>query len=183
MVPLEFEAPLDDISDGESSDPSTIAALRAAEVQRRRHPYWFETQHIPYPTSMFVASQPIEPASFDTTPFQFVDQPEQLEQLVEKLKVAKEIAVDLEHHSARSYAGFTCLMQISTREGDWVVDTLKLRKELREHKLGGVLANPAIIKVSLSRTELLCWAISGSLTLKPGLSRCRFGYRVAAEGL
>lgn len=77
-----------------------------------------------------------------------MDTAEKLEAMVEKLKEAKEIAVDLEHHSMRSYYGFTCLMQISTREEDWVVDTLSLRAELREHKLGGVLMDPAIIKVS-----------------------------------
>ena len=35
--------------------------------------------------------------------------------------------VDLEHNQYRSFQGFTCLMQISTRTEDFIVDTLKLR--------------------------------------------------------
>ena len=47
----------------------------------------------------------------------------------------------------RSYYGFVCLMQISTREEDWIVDTLALREELEE--LNEVFTDPSIIKVSL----------------------------------
>ena len=43
----------------------------------------------------------------------------------------REFAVDLEHHSYRTYQGFTCLMQISTRERDYVVDTIALRASIR----------------------------------------------------
>lgn len=35
--------------------------------------------------------------------------------------------VDLEHNQYRSFQGLTCLMQISTRTEDFIVDTLKLR--------------------------------------------------------
>lgn len=82
------------------------------------------------------------------TPFTFVDTPGQLEEMVQKLVVAGEIAVDLEHHSSRTYYGMTCLIQISTRDEDWVVDSLALRTELREGKLGGAFADPSIVKVS-----------------------------------
>ncbi|CDP19485.1 unnamed protein product [Coffea canephora] len=36
-------------------------------------------------------------------------------------------SVDLEHNQYRSFQGLTCLMQISTRSEDFVIDTLKLR--------------------------------------------------------
>ena len=55
--------------------------------------------------------------------------------------------MDMEHHSYRSFAGFVCLMQISTREEDWVVDTLLLREELGE--LNEVFTDPGIVKVLL----------------------------------
>ena len=42
----------------------------------------------------------------------------------------KALAVDLEHHQMRSFQGLTCLMQLSTRRRDWVVDTLALRREV-----------------------------------------------------
>lgn len=127
------------------SAPVGIAEVRGVTV---RHPYMYETKHLGYPSSLFTITPATPPRSFADTPFTWVDQPEQLEQMVEKLKVAKELAVDLEYHSTRSFTGFLCLMQISTREEDFVVDVIRLRKEVREGKLGGVLADPSIIKVS-----------------------------------
>ena len=41
--------------------------------------------------------------------------------------------------------GFTCLIQISTRSADYIVDTLSLRSEL--HKLNIVTTDPNICKV------------------------------------
>lgn len=35
--------------------------------------------------------------------------------------------MDLEHNQYRSFQGLTCLMQISTRTEDYIVDTFKLR--------------------------------------------------------
>lgn len=64
-----------------------------------------------------------------------------------KLRQVKEIAVDLEHHRHRSFNGFVCLMQISTRREDFIVDTLILREELEE--LNEVFTNPDVIKVTL----------------------------------
>lgn len=37
---------------------------------------------------------------------------EQLQALLSDLKCEKEIAVDLEHHSYRTFLGITCLMQV-----------------------------------------------------------------------
>jgi exosome complex exonuclease RRP6 len=65
--------------------------------------------------------------------------------MLDDLKRASEIAVDLEHHDYRSYHGFVCLMQISTRKQDWIVDTLELREELIA--LNEVFTNPNIVKV------------------------------------
>ena len=68
--------------------------------------------------------------------------------MLEELKGASEIAIDLEHHDEHSYIGLVSLMQISTRTKDWVVDTLKpWRRELRI--LNEVFADPNIIKVGL----------------------------------
>lgn len=97
---------------------------------------------------MFTSNKPITPKPMDKTAAIWVETPEQLEAMTKELLEVKEVAVDLEHHDAHSYYGFTCLMQISTRQKDYLVDTLKLRGELREHKLGGVLADPSVVKVS-----------------------------------
>lgn len=150
MVPLNY--PISNIDLPPSPDPGADLKeweIRKKKIKERNHPYWYETQHLPYPTRMFEVAPPIPPVELDECPLTFVDTPEALEEMVGYLKEAKEIAVDLEHHSNRSYYGFTCLMQISTRERDWVVDTLKLRGELREGKLGGVMVDPNIVKVGL----------------------------------
>ena len=71
----------------------------------------------------------------DETPFTYIDTEEQLRAMVDKLEDAKEIAVDLEHHSYRTFQGLTCLMQLSDRHEDFVIDVLKLR-----HLMGPLLA-------------------------------------------
>lgn len=157
MVPLDFIAGSEEdepfVDDG---TPSSRARYER-RVKARRHPYYYETRHLPYPTSMFIEREPIMPKSFEDTPFEFVDTPERLAALTAALLQAKEIAFDLEHHATRSYYGFTCLMQVSTREQDWVVDTLALRSQLREHKLGGVLADPSIVKVFHGADSDIVW--------------------------
>ena len=54
--------------------------------------------------------------------------------------------VDLEHHQFRSFQGFTCLMQISTRKEDFIIDTLELR-HLIGPQLRSIFSNDAIQKV------------------------------------
>lgn len=95
---------------------------------------------------MFESIPPIAPKSFDETPFHWISTPTELRTLLDKLRKSPEIAVDLEHHGYRSFNGFVCLMQISTREDDFVVDTLCLRNELEE--MNEVFTDPNIVKVS-----------------------------------
>ncbi len=109
------------------------------------HPYRYEIKHLSYPARMFTSSPPVPPKSFEETPFTWVSTPEDLATMLDKLRAAKEIAVDLEYHNYRSFGGFVCLMQISSRDEDFVVDTLALREELEE--LNEVFTNPNIVKV------------------------------------
>ncbi|WVZ55531.1 hypothetical protein U9M48_006178 [Paspalum notatum var. saurae] len=67
-------------------------------------------------------TEPVKPADLEDTPFTLVDDHKGLMELAKKLK-----NVDLEHNQYRSFQGLTCLMQISTRTEDFIVDTLKLR--------------------------------------------------------
>ena len=101
--------------------------------------------NISYPPRMFKSASPSPYKSFEDTPFTLVSAPEQLSEMIEKLKSSREIAVDLEYHSYRTFAGFVCLMQISSREEDWIVDTLELREELED--LNEIFADPNIVKV------------------------------------
>ncbi|KAF5224283.1 hypothetical protein ECC02_002539 [Trypanosoma cruzi] len=88
-------------------------------------------------------------------PLRFVDATVDLEEVVALLLKEKEIAVDLEHHSFYSYQGFTCLMQISTRSEDILIDCLKLRSSM--HLLAPVFLNPNILKVLHGAREDIRW--------------------------
>ena len=83
--------------------------------------------------------------SMEETPFIWVDTEEQLSELLLHLDAVTEVAVDLEHHDYRSFQGFTCLIQISTRTQDFIIDSLSLRAHL--HKLNKCLTDPRVVKV------------------------------------
>lgn len=121
---------------------------KADLVERKEgeHPYRKEIEEFLWPDEMYEQVEPIPYRPFGSTTATFVDTEEGMYEMLEGLKQAKEVAVDLEHHDQRSYIGIVCLMQISTRDKDWIVDTLKpWRRKLSA--LNEVFANPAIIKV------------------------------------
>ena len=110
------------------------------------HPYETEIRQLEYPKSVYKKAEPIPYLPVETTTATFVDTYEGVLDMLKELKKAKEIAVDLEHHDQRSYIGLVSLMQISTREQDWIVDTLKpWREDLQV--LNEVFADPKILKV------------------------------------
>ena len=119
------------------------------------HPYEHEIRSLSYPRRMFERSDATPPRSFEETPFTWVDSPTSFNNMLEKLRAATELAIDLEHHSFRTFSGFLCLMQISTREEDFVVDTLVLREELEE--LNEVFTNPEIVKVFHGAESDIVW--------------------------
>lgn len=108
-----------------------------------------EIKHLIYPAATVTASEPIPYLSYESTTATLVDTPEAVTSMLQELKLAREIAVDLEHHDEHSYIGLVSLMQISTRDKDWIVDTLKpWRRELQI--LNEVFADPNIIKVRIA---------------------------------
>ena len=68
---------------------------------------------------------------------------EQLESMAAQLASAKHIAVDLEAHAFRSFQGFTCLMQISDRHSDYIVDIFKLWEHVGP-VLAPIFADPQV---------------------------------------
>ncbi len=113
------------------------------------HPLGRRLAQLRYPawlTQPEVAPQ--RPRGFGATPFEFVDTPAALRRLAQRLEEpgCREIAVDLENHSQHSFLGFLCLMQVSTRERDYIVDVLKLRDEVGP-ALAGVFADASKVKV------------------------------------
>ncbi|KAI9843087.1 MAG: exosome nuclease subunit [Sclerophora amabilis] len=111
-----------------------------------KHPYEEEICQLEYPPAVFEPAEPLPYQPFDSTTATWVDTPEGVLTMLGELKGAKEIAIDLEHHDTRSYVGIVSLMQISTREKDWIVDTLKpWREDLQV--LNEVFADPRVLKV------------------------------------
>lgn len=111
------------------------------------HPYETEISSLVYADWMTSPREEAPFSALDETPVTWVDTPEGLDQLVAALDndSVREIAVDLENHSLHSFQGFVCLMQVSTRDADWLVDTLALRS--RMHVLNHVFTNPNVVKV------------------------------------
>lgn len=99
---------------------------------------------------------PVKPPSIESTPFKLVEEVKDLKELAAKLRSVTEFAVDLEHNQYRSFQGLTCLMQISTRTEDFVVDTLKLRIHIGPH-LREVFKDPAKRKVMHGADRDILW--------------------------
>ncbi|GMH33242.1 hypothetical protein BSKO_01076 [Bryopsis sp. KO-2023] len=96
------------------------------------------------------------PRSMEFTKFVFVDTEAKLEAMAKDLKGAAELAVDLEEHEHRTFLGLTCLMQISTRKTDYVVDTLPLWKKIGV-ALAPVFADPKVVKVLHGSFNDIIW--------------------------
>lgn len=113
---------------------------------RIKHPYETEILTLKYPETAYEVREPIPYQPIDTTSATWVDTYEGVLEMLEELKGATEIAIDLEHHDYRSYHGLLSLMQISTRDKDWIVDTLRPWRHKLE-VLNEVFADPKIVKV------------------------------------
>lgn len=113
---------------------------------RIRHPYETEILTLKYPETAYEVREPTPYQPIDTTSATWVDTYEGVLEMLEELKRATEIAIDLEHHDYRSYHGLLSLMQISTRDKDWIVDTLRPWRHKLE-VLNEVFADPKIVKV------------------------------------
>ncbi|XP_034223777.1 protein RRP6-like 2 isoform X3 [Prunus dulcis] len=100
--------------------------------------------------------EPVKPPSLESMPFKLVEEVKDLKELAAKLRGVNEFAVDLEHNQYRSFQGMTCLMQISTRTEDFIVDTLKLRIHVGPY-LREVFKDPAKRKVMHGADRDIMW--------------------------
>ncbi|WFD43802.1 exosome nuclease subunit [Malassezia psittaci] len=145
-----------------------ISGPYSVEGDPRLNPYYVEITSTDVPNSAFETPRPQPPepldiqdptASTKTCPFQWVSTKDQLEAMQAHLAQdrVKEIAVDLEHHNKHSYLGIVCLMQISTRYGDYIVDTLS--DEIRENaeSLNEVFTDPSKILVLHGADHDVLW--------------------------
>jgi exosome complex exonuclease RRP6 len=124
------------------------------------HPYETEIRNFAYLPWQLAAPSEAEVAASvplpldDSPPLEVVDTEGALAAMVAGIREdleaegegEKALAVDLEHHQVRSFQGLTCLMQLSTRRRDWVVDTLALRRAVGP-ALADLFADHTVVKV------------------------------------
>lgn len=142
LVPLGHEVKSDQFNGaGRDPDPQDISGSACQEA----NPYYYEIIHVDYPPHQLSIGAETVYLPIEQTPLRWVGTPEDLHQLLDALGKCDLISVDLEHHSYRSYLGFTCLIQISSREEDYIIDALALRSELQA--LNKIFTDPKILKV------------------------------------
>ncbi|GAP85128.1 putative exosome complex exonuclease Rrp [Rosellinia necatrix] len=127
-------------------DQSLVVLKTEDESTQYKHPYETEILALEYPEPLFQQKEPIPYLPFESTTATFVDTYDGVLAMLAELKGATEIAIDTEHHDFRTYSGLLSLMQISTREKDWIVDTLQPWRHKLE-VLNEVFADPNIVKV------------------------------------
>nr|CAD7201924.1 unnamed protein product [Timema douglasi] len=125
--------------------PLSILLEMTEDGECYSHPYEYELDRFKSPEDQLKKVKPTMYKSLEETPLFMVGRPEELADMMVDLARYTEIAVDLEHHSYRTFQGITCLMQISTRDTDYIIDTLELRDKL--HCLNDVFTNPSVVKV------------------------------------
>lgn len=149
-IPLEqsLEITVDENGQEQYGPPPAVLLQfgRTNTKDRYKHPYEPEILKLEYPSATYEIRDPIPYQPIETTTPIWVDTYEGVLEMLEELKQATEIAVDLEHHDLRTYTGLLSLMQISTREKDWVIDTLRPWRHKLEI-LNEVFADPKILKV------------------------------------
>lgn len=147
--------------------PIRVSPNVIAPSNHYRHPYQVELQSIRYPTWQLEAPATKPPIinKFDgplSTNAVWIDTPEGLNNLQKILEnnhdsQVQEIAIDLEAHSYRSFAGFICLIQISIENGkDFVIDPFPLWDRIH-NALASTLANPNIVKVLHGADSDIAW--------------------------
>lgn len=130
-------------STASSSSGEDIEALQATPYTP--HPYEKELERF-HPRPWQLEYRPVEwYTSLADTSFTLVDTKNLFDDMLVKLKRCKEFAMDLEHHSYRSFQGLVCIVQISTRTEDFVVDAIVLKEEVC--RLNEVCTDASILKV------------------------------------
>ncbi|KAI3809814.1 hypothetical protein L1987_19414 [Smallanthus sonchifolius] len=129
--------------------------LKLDENSSDLHPYESEIKAILEKSELeFEFSCGIMDMSMSDT-YVWVDDESKLKGLVEVLNKEIVFAVDTEQHSLRSFLGFTALIQISTRDEDYLVDTIAVHDIMGI--LGPVFANPNTCKVFHGADNDVIW--------------------------
>ena len=140
--------------------PTTDAACAGRGAEATEHPLGDVIRSLRPSGDALLAPEPpvAPPPPLEATPCTVVDTPAALAACAEALLAADggAIAVDLEAHSYRSFAGFTCLIQASTRREDFLIDALALRGHIRA-ALAPVFQSAQLVKVMHGADSDVAW--------------------------
>ncbi|KAH8310716.1 hypothetical protein KR044_002721, partial [Drosophila immigrans] len=154
---MQFKVPVDNSAQNPfkprlTEKPNSLKPLAllpeyddAGEMVSFLHPYEFELLKFEPSKEQMQFQKPLLPLPPDAIELMLVDSVEKLQQALDELRQAREIAIDVEHHSYRTFMGITCLVQMSTRTKDYIFDTLLLRDDM--HILNLVLTDPKVLKI------------------------------------
>ncbi|XP_014256853.1 exosome component 10 isoform X1 [Cimex lectularius] len=135
---------------------SVLLTVNERGQETYTHPYEFELDMWkPSEERLTLVHVVEEPKDLEETQLIYVQTEKELELMVADLLQQNEFSVDLEHHSYRSFMGFTCLMQISTKDTDFIIDALKLRHKM--HILNTVFTKPNILKIFHGASNDIDW--------------------------
>ncbi|CAE7657569.1 Exosc10 [Symbiodinium sp. CCMP2456] len=122
------------------------------------NPYEEELSALSWPDEFFRPHAACRFNRMEDTPLIMVRTEEELKEMVEEIKgtcIGQEIAVDVEHHDFRSFRGFVCLIQVSTRKKDFLIDPFDIFEQL--HMLNEVFSDPRIVKVLHGADRDVLW--------------------------
>ncbi|KAH8418079.1 hypothetical protein KR222_011461, partial [Zaprionus bogoriensis] len=154
---MQFKVPVDNSASNAfrprlTEKPNSLKPLallpeydEAGNVVSFLHPYEFELMKFEPPQNQLQMQEPVLPPPPTEIELLYVDSVEKLQKALDELRQASQIAIDVEHHSYRTFMGITCLVQMSTRTKDYIFDTLILREDM--HILNLVLTDPKVLKI------------------------------------
>lgn len=168
-VPLTWRAPEPGL-DETAPIVGTRQGMYCAEGDPRDNPYHFEiNQYSPPDFSVdalprvdtLVPPSPLQKAdpTSGPIPFSWVDDEATFEALFEHLmeERVKEVAIDVEHHNYRSFQGLVCLVQISTRWQDFIIDALSPEIRNISSRLNQVFTNENKVKILHGAEHDILW--------------------------
>ncbi|OZC07173.1 hypothetical protein X798_05809 [Onchocerca flexuosa] len=119
------------------------------------HPYQKELSHFKIPERQLIVGMTEPLKTLSDTELIYIDTTEKLKTLRDILNKQQEFSVDLEHNAQRSFLGLTCLMQISTRQTDYIIDPFPLWNDM--HILNEPFTDPNILKVFHGADSDIAW--------------------------
>lgn len=137
---------------------AVAAAPVAGEFEVLPHPYEAELNAMSLDGGFFQIKKAERYLRLEDTPLVLVSTEQELKDMVQEIKATckgGEVAIDVEYHSYRTYRGFVCLVQLSTRKKDFILDPFDIFPQM--HLLNEICSDLAILKVLHGSDRDVIW--------------------------